>query len=274
MSMITRLRAFGFALAAGTAMVALQPSAAMAQFWGYGSWYGRPAPWAPAPAYPRAYDEERLRPGEVADLLRGYGWTILSPPTISQGRYVAHVRTAFGQRMFVVLDAYDGRLLRTRQLDERPDTSQLAAIPGGVAPEGRIRAVPPEYSTPTPAPKLRRAAPQARRILPAPDVKSAPLAPPQEKEGTVAVAKPTTVPQATKRIVPTPATPSPSSTAPSSPVAKGTPEQGQPPVVRQVYPASGAAPAAPAANEAPQAAAAVPAKPPAKAVLPADAGFE
>ncbi|MFI5015183.1 MAG: hypothetical protein ACHQAY_22845 [Hyphomicrobiales bacterium] len=269
----------GLALAAGMAIATLQPSAAMAQFWGYGSWYGR-APWAPAPAYPRAYDEERLRPGEIVDLLRGYGWTILSPPTLSGPRYVANVRTAFGQRLFVVLDAYDGRLLRSRPLDERPDTSALAAIPGAAAPrtpfEESIRPSVPEPVSP--APRVRRPAPQAKRVLPAPIVKSAPLAPPAEKDGTVAAVKPTAAPPAAKLPVP----------APAAPMAKGTPpEPGSPdgasaPVVRQVYPAGEGAPASAPTPAAPQSAAVAapvapsspPAKPPQKAALPPDAGYE
>jgi hypothetical protein len=280
MSKITGLRSLGLAVAAGTAILALQPAPAMAQFWGWGSWYGGPGTaWAPAPAYPRAYDEDRLRPSEIADLLRGYGWVILGPPTRSGRRYVANVRDAYGRRLFVVLDAYDGRLLTTRMLDDRPDTNKLAAIPGASAPLGqpddRARPILPDAGSSTPAPRKPR--PQAKRIQAPASVKTAPLAPP---DGTVAVAKPTATQPSAKH--PVPAT------------AKATPEPGEAPVVRQVYPGSGAAPApAPATPSSPapaQAAASTPAPvevapapatpapvapaKPAKAALPADAGYE
>jgi hypothetical protein len=285
MSNMTRLRSLGLALAAGTAILALQPAPAMAQFWGYGSWYGGPgASWAPAPAYPRAYDEDRLRPAEIADLLRGYGWAILGPPTRSGQNYVANVRDSYGRHLFVVLDAYDGRLLTTRLVDDRPDTNKLAAIPGASTPQGqpeeRVRPILPDAGAATPAPRKPR--PQAKRIQAPASVKTAPLAPP---EGTVAVAKPT----ATQ---PTPKHPMPAT-------AKGTPEPADAPVVRQVYPDSGAPPApapatppspapaqAAASTPAPAEATPAPAMPapvtpapaapakPAKAALPPDAGYE
>src|SRR5882757_9619230 len=91
------LRPLGIALAAGAALLTFEPGAAQAQFWGYGSWYGgysAPPVYSPAPGYPRGYGEGRLRPGDIADLLRGYGWAILSPPRVAGGRYVANVRTA------------------------------------------------------------------------------------------------------------------------------------------------------------------------------------
>ncbi|SED88175.1 hypothetical protein SAMN05444161_4279 [Rhizobiales bacterium GAS191] len=299
MSMITRfrsssIRSVGLALAAGTAIMALQPSPAMAQFWGYGSWYGAPRPWAPAPAYPRAYDEDRLRPSEIVDLLRGHGWAILSPPTRSGQRYMANVRNGYGQRMFVVLDAYDGRLLSTRMLDERPDTNRLAAIPG--ESDDHARPILPGAGSATPAPRKPRAvAPQIKRVQPPAAVKATPLAPPDTKDGAVAVAKPTATQPATKPALPLP------STVKGTP-DKGTPDSGQAPVVRQVYPDSGApaasAPATPkieptgpapaqaaSATLAPAEASpapvvpaapapATPAKPAAKAALPPDAGYE
>ncbi|SEE57732.1 hypothetical protein SAMN05519104_6594 [Rhizobiales bacterium GAS188] len=293
MSMITRfrsssIRSVGLALAAGTAIMALQPSPAMAQFWGYGSWYGAPRPWAPAPAYPRAYDEDRLRPSEIVDLLRGYGWVVLSPPRPSGQRYTLNVRNAYGQRMFVVLDAYSGRLLSTRMVEERPDTNRLAAIPG--ESDDHARPILPGAGSAIPAPRKPRAvAPQIKRVQPPAAVKATPLAPPDTKDGAVAVAKPT----ATKPALPLP------STVKGTP-DKGTPDSGQAPVVRQVYPDSGApaasAPAAPKiepASPAPAQAAsatpaeaspapvvpaapapATPAKPAAKAALPPDAGYE
>ena len=78
-------------------------------------------------------------PGEIADLLRRRGWSILSPPSMSGRHYVANVRNGFGQRLFVVLDAYDGRILDARQIEERPNTNELAAIPGEPSSDGPPR---------------------------------------------------------------------------------------------------------------------------------------
>jgi len=227
MSMISKLSSsltgsIGLALAAGVAIVAFQPSPAKAQFWGYGSYYDRPVygrPWGgPPPAYSRGYDEDPLRRYEIVDLIRGNGWTLLTPPARSGRVYTANVRTAYGQRMLVVLDAYDGRVLSSRILDERPDTSRLAGIPG--ESDQRVRPIAPESATPGPR---RRPPPLAKRVQPPAAVKSAPVAP-------IATAKPTATQPSGKHVVPQPST----VTAPESA-----------PMVRQIDPGSGA-PAAPA----------------------------
>jgi hypothetical protein len=296
MGMNLKFRSLGLALAAGTAIVALQPNTAMAQFWGgYGSWYGAPRPWGAAPTYQRDYDEDRLRPSEVAALLRERGWTILSPPTISGRRYVANVRNAYGQRLFVVVDAYEGRLLDARPIEDRPNTDELAAVPGsvppGTPPDDQVRPVLPRSGLPTPAPMPRHPAVQAKRVAPSPAVKNTPLAPPKEKAGTVAVAKPAGQPPAVKPLVPAPvAPPAPAANATSS--EPGMANSGPTPSVRQVYPESGAPAAEPPpapAGASPQAAEAspppamvtspkpeppAPAKPAEKPALPPDAGFE
>ncbi|MBV9738078.1 MAG: hypothetical protein JOZ30_00420 [Hyphomicrobiales bacterium] len=251
---------------------------ARAQFWGgYDSWWGsEPRPWGG----PRYQDEAMLRPGEVADLLRRRGWSILTPPSMSGRHYVANVRNGFGQRLFVVLDAYDGRILDARQIEERPNTNELAAIPGGYAasrPDEVIRpGVPPAVQA-TPAPKPYHPPNQAKR-----SVKSSPLESPKEKEGTLATAHPTITPPAVKHAVPEPTAPEGGSPPPAAATASPTP--GSAPNVRQVYP-SGAgsaepalpapksAEAAPAASTAPAPPKAAPAAP-AKPVLPADAGYE
>ncbi|MBV9569117.1 MAG: hypothetical protein JO172_13365 [Hyphomicrobiales bacterium] len=228
-----------------------------------------------------------LRPGEISDVLRDHGWTILSPPSISGRHYVANVRNGYGQRLFVVLDAYNGRILDARQIEERPNTNELAAIPGGYSGTSRsdeiIRPVAPLPASPTPAPRPRRSPPvQAKHSVSPPAVKSTPLEPPKEPEGTIAVAKPTATPPAVKRVVPAPSAPETSGS--SAPSVSPTPLPA--PSVRQVYPAAGggtpepSVPAPKAAAEAAPAppAAQAPAKPapaaPAKSVLPADAGYE
>jgi hypothetical protein len=281
-----RRASLGLALFAGAAAIALGPSAAQAQFWGgYDSgWGGAPRPWD-GPRYgagPRFEDEDVLRPGEIADLLRGRGWSILSPPSMSGRHYVVNVRNGFGQRLFVVLDAYDGRILDARQMEERPNTNELAAIPGGYPATNR----PDEVIRPTPAP----ATPSPRPYRPPTEakraVKSSPLEPPKEKSGTLAVAHPAVAPPAARHVVPAPA--APEATEKSSPPASTatspapSPALSTAPTVRQVYPASGQGAAEPAPKSAEAAPAApappAPAKPapaaPAKPVLPADAGFE
>jgi hypothetical protein len=274
----------GLALVAGVAMVALHPSSANAQFWGSGSWYGGPRPWGGPPPYSRDYDEDRLRPGEIADVLRNHGWSILSPPAISGRHYVANVRNGNGQRLFVVLDAYDGRILDARQVEERPNTNELAAIPDGVSPTTRpdevIRPVVPQSVPPTPAPRPRRPSLQAKHVFP-PSVKSTPLGPPKEKErekeGTIAVAKPSAAPPAVKPAVPIPSAPEANGTT----SAPASPSPGSAPSVRQVYPPQGGGPGEPQAHAPQSAEATAPATPPPaapkpveKPVLPPDAGFE
>jgi hypothetical protein len=281
-----RRASLGLALFAGTAIFSLEPNAAQAQFWGgYGSswWGGPPRPWSS----PRYQDEGVLRPGEIADLLRRRSWTILSPPSMSGRHYVANVRNEFGQRLFVVLDAYDGRILDARQIEERPNTNELAAIPGGnpaTRPDEIIRpgAQPPLPATPTP--KSHHSPTQAKRTVAPALVKSTPLETPKEKEGTLAVSKPTAAPPAVKPVVPAPATPEANgSDAPKAPSATASPAQDGSQSVRQVYPSSGSGAAEPA--RAPQSAEASPSAPatpspkpaptaPTKPVLPADAGFE
>jgi hypothetical protein len=260
MSKTSRMRSLLLALAAGATMIVFVPEAAQAQFWGYGSWYGRPAPWAvPAPAYPGALDEARLGPGEVVDVLRGYGWTILGQPALRGARYVATVRNAYGQRLYVVLDAYNGTVLRSRPFDDQPDTSRLAAIPNAAAPATPDdRYLGSSRSRPTPVVPKPARKPQAKRTG-AP----APAKAPAVEDGAVAVAKPTSPPPAAKPLPPSPA-----------------------PAVRQVYPQSGDAPSTPAASPAPAPQTAVSAPAPAapapaprkvappKPTLPADAGFE
>ncbi|MBV8963188.1 MAG: hypothetical protein JOY97_08860 [Hyphomicrobiales bacterium] len=298
MSMITRFRplspaspgraSLGFALAAGMALVAFQPNLANAQFWGgYGSWDdGGPRAWSAPPPGPRYQDEDLLRPGEISDVLRDHGWTILSPPSMSGRHYVANVRNGFGQRLFVVLDAYDGRILDARQVEERPNTNELAAIPSYSAtsrPDEVIRPAAPLPAPPTPAPRSHRYPPvQAKHNFSPPSVKTTPLEPPKEKEGTIAVAKPTAAPPAVKHVIPAPSAPETSGS--SAPSASPTPA----PTVRQVYPAPGGTPSeppAPAPKAAAEAsptptppAAQAPSKPapavPAKPALPADAGYE
>jgi hypothetical protein len=268
MSKTNRKRSLALALAAGATIFVFVPEAAQAQFWGYGSWYGRPAPWAvPAPAYPRALDEERLGPGEIVDVLRSYGWTILGQPALRGARYIATVRNAYGQRLNVVLDAYNGTVLGSRPFEDQPDTSRLAAIPNAAAPATPDdRYLGSSRNRPTPVvPKAARKSQAKRTGAPAP-VKAPPV-----EGGAVAVAKPTSPPPAAKPLPPSPT-----------------------PAVRQVYPQSGDAPGAPAASPAPQTAvsAPVPATPapatpapaapapapkkvaPPKPTLPADAGFE
>ncbi len=311
-------RHLSLALAAGTALAAFQPGAAMAQFWGGGSWYGG---WAPAyprayPAYPRAYpayprglDEEQLRPGDISDLIRGRGWVLLSAMTRSGGRYQANVRNAYGQRLFVVIDAYDGRVLRTSVIEDRPDTRSLAAIPGEGENAGPgIRPVLPGQGSVTPAPKPARRAPSlVKRVAPPPAVKSAPIGPapgtsPDDKDGSVAVAKPTIEPPAVKPVMPLPASPAPTGpeaigtpSGPASPDAgaakpaiappaakparaakggkasePGLPEPAHPaPAVRQIYPSAEGQGAAPA--PAPQSAAAAAPAPAPAAPAPAPA---
>ncbi len=292
MSMITSLLSLrpaarrrvslGVALLACGAIFTLPPNAAQAQFWGgYDSyWGGAPRAWD-GPRYeggPRYGDEDVLRPGEIADLLRRRGWSLLSPPSMSGRHYVANVRNGSGQRLFVVLDAYDGRILDARQMEERPNTNELAAIPGGYAPTNRpdevIRPSPLAPAPATPAPKPYHPSTQVKRA-----VKSSPLEPPKEKAGTLAVAPPTAAPPAAKHATPSPATPEATGATPPPASTATAPAAGAAPSVRQVYPASGepaAAPAPKSAEAAPSPAA--PAKPapaaPAKPVLPADAGFE
>jgi hypothetical protein len=148
-----------------------------------------------------------------------------------------------------VLDAYEGTVLRSRLLDDQPDTSRLAAIPNPgtpAAPDDRYLG-----SSPGRAAKATRR-PQAKRISPPASVKHAPPPAPAVEDGAVAVAKPATPPPAVRPLSPTPA----------AKIAPSEPASGPEPVVRQVYPASGDAPSA----------AAPPA--PAKPTLPADAGFE
>jgi hypothetical protein len=282
----SRRASLGLALLAGAAILTLEPNVAQAQFWGgYDSGWGAPERTWGAPRY---QDEDVLRPGEIVDLLRRRGWSILSPPSMSGRHYVANVRNGFGQRLFVVLDAYDGRILDARQIEERPNTNELAAIPGDHPATGRPdEVIRPGALSPvpaTPAPKPYHAPTQAKRSV-AP-VRSSPLEPTNEKEGPVAVAKPTSAPAAVKHVVPAPATPEANST--SSPAVSPTtpsPVQGAAPVVRQVYPAAAGTPAQPSAL-APQAAEASPSATasqapsrsapaaPAKPTLPADAGFE
>jgi hypothetical protein len=280
----SRRASLGLALFAGAAILTLEPNVAQAQFWGgYDSWWGAaPRPWGG----PRYQDEEVLRPGEIADVLRQRGWSILSPPSMSGHHYVANVRNGFGQRLFVVLDAYNGRILDARQIEERPNTNELAAIPGGDSsagrPDGVIRPGALSPVPATPAPKPYHGPTGAKRAVSAP-VKSSPLEPAKEKEGTLAVAKPTGTPPAVKHVVPAPAAPEANSA--SSPPASATPSPtpGPAPSVRQVYPAAGGGPAEPAptsqaAEASPSATTQAPPKPapaaPAKPKLPADAGFE
>jgi hypothetical protein len=269
MNNISRMRSVALAFLAGMAIIAA-PGAAQAQFWGFGSWYGRSAPWVPAPAYPGALDEERLGPGEVVDVLRSYGWTILGQPALRGGRYVATVRNVFGQRLYVVLDAYSGTVLRSRPFEDQPDTSRLAAIPNAAAPaapDDRYTGTSPRRPVTIGPGKPRKS--QAKRVGPPPPAKARPV-----EGGDVAVAKPTSPPPAAKSPAPSPA-----------------------PAVREIYPRSGDAPSAPTAapEPAPQTAASAPAPapalapvspapaptpapakaaPPPKSALPADAGFE
>ena len=287
-------RNLGTGLAACMAALALYPQGAAAQYWRYGPWYGG---WgAPAPLYPRAYppypryeDEGPLRPGQIVDIIRRRGWTLLSGLGRSGGHYVANVRDAYGQRMFVVFDAYDGRVLRTRMLDERPDTDSLAAIPGGgggALPGEGIR----PWSPATPGPKPKPKGPVVKRTTPPASVKREPLTPPpgapaepptpaptpDDKGGGIAVAKPPTEPPGVKPPAPpapTPEAPSPSAAltppdvpsppdaapAPAKPPAKGgkasDPGSGDPghpsPSVRQIYPGSGGEGAAPSPTPTP-----------------------
>jgi len=282
----------GLALSTGVAVIALQPNLAKAQFWG--GWDGGGArPWGEPPLGQRFQDEDLLRPGEIADVLRDHGWTILSPPSMSGRHYVANVRNGYGQRLFVVLDAYDGRILDARQIEERPNTNELAAIPGGYPPANRpdevIRPVAPLPAPP--APKARHSPSiQAKHSSP---LRSTPLERPKEQEGTIAVAKPTATAPATKQVVPAPAPSAPETSSQGAPPPVATPAPSA--NVRQVYPGPGtpepaapapkasaeAAPSAPPAPAHPPQAAPAPAAPahpaqaaPAKPVLPADAGYE
>jgi len=270
MNTISRTRSLALAFVAGMAIIAAAPGAAQAQFWGFGSWYGRPAPWVPAPAYPGALDEQRLGPGEIVDVLRSYGWTILGQPALRGGRYIATVRNVFGQRLYVVLDAYSGTVLRSRPFEDDPDTSRLAAIPNAAAPaapDDRYTGTSPRRPVTIGPGKPRKS--QAKRLGPPPPAKTRPA-----EGGDVAVAKPTSPPPGAK----SPAPPTPA------------------PAIREVYPRAGDAPSAPAAapEPAPQAAASsapapapapapvspapapapVKVAPPPKSTLPADAGFE
>ncbi|MBV9136925.1 MAG: hypothetical protein JO357_07695 [Hyphomicrobiales bacterium] len=269
------------ALSTGVALIALQPNLAKAQFWG--GWDGGGArPWGEPPLGQRFQDEDLLRPGEIADVLRDHGWTILSPPSMSGRHYVANVRNGYGQRLFVVLDAYDGRILDARQIDERPNTNELAAIPGGYPPASRhdevIRPVAPLPGPPTPAPKAHHSPSiQAKHSSP---LRSTPLERPKEKEGTIAVAKPTATAPATKQVVPPPTTSAPETSSEGAPPPVATPAPSA--NVRQVYPGPGTpepvAPAPKASSEAAPSTPPAPAHPaqaaPAKPVLPADAGYE
>jgi len=190
MNTISRTRSLALAFVAGMAIIAAAPGAAQAQFWGFGSWYGRPAPWVPAPAYPGALDEQRLGPGEIVDVLRSYGWTILGQPALRGGRYIATVRNVFGQRLYVVLDAYSGTVLRSRPFEDEPDTSRLAAIPNAAAPaapDDRYTGTSPRRPVTIGPGKPRKS--QAKRIGPPPPAKTRPA-----EGGDVAVAKPTSPP--------------------------------------------------------------------------------
>ncbi len=262
-------RYLGAGIAGCVAGIALQPQAASAQFWNYGPWHGG---WAPGPGdayqrpyspYSRGYDDEGpLRPGEVADLVRRRGWTLLSGVSRSGDHYVANVRNGYGQRLFVVLDAYDGRVLRTRALDDRPDTGSLAAIPGGAGgslPDDGIRPVGPGGSSPTPAPKPKPK-PVVKRVAPPATVKREPLAPPpgaspDNKGGGIAVVKPAVEPPATRPPSPTPVPAAPSPSAALTPSdAPATPDGTAPKVpVPSVSPMAKPAAPPPAPDAAPSA---------------------
>jgi hypothetical protein len=241
---------------------ALQPQAALAQYWSYGPWYGG---WgSPRPVYPRPYtpysrgydDEGPLRPGEAADLLRRRGWTLLSGLSRSGGNYIATVRNGYGQRMFVVLDAYDGRVLRTRMLDERPDTDSLASIPGGGGgslPGDGIRPILPGPATP--APKAKPKGPVVKRVAPPASVKREPITPPpgspseppaapDAKGSGIAVAKPPVEPPGAKP--PSPPTPTPEPSSPSA--ALTPPDAGSPPDGSAAKPPVAPSPPKPAAK--------------------------
>jgi hypothetical protein len=109
-SALNSYRLWRIGLAAACIAAALQPTVGVAQWSDYGRALIDSAS-DPRANSPYPHGGQPLRPGDVRNVLRDWGLTLLSGPTRSATSYQAIVRDDAGQDLFVAVDPNDGRIL-------------------------------------------------------------------------------------------------------------------------------------------------------------------
>lgn len=154
------------------------------RYFGYGY-----RPFVPPPAYEEI--EEPLSAGEVARLLRERGLRPVGPIRRGRDTYTAEVEARSGERLRIVVDAYDGTLLQRRVIARalpEPDWDEEVPTLNGPMPDGRPRG----DGTPRAAP-LPPARPNREASLP-PASSSGPAVVPAPREAAPREAAPRETP--------------------------------------------------------------------------------
>lgn len=243
------MRAVRYAILISLAGAGFASAPAQAQYyWGW-SWGGlvhRP-PVVDRPA--RYYLERPIPSGEIAEILRDEGYRVRTRPVLSGDAYFADVETPRGQRLQVVVHAYDGDILERRLLGrgapERPtvrrpqNRDQAALPPKPAAPRDNGVAAPaPVERAPLPQPEGQAAAP------PSPTIETPP---PARDRQTVTPPRPASPPPAAARPEPPreaatpPATTRPDNPAPTLESTEPPRQQARSPRVILPNPADGGA---------------------------------
>lgn len=140
------------------------------RYFGYGY-----RPFTPPPAYEEI--EEPLSAGEVARLLRERGLRPVGPIRRGRDTYTAEVETRTGERLRVVVDAYEGTLLQRRVIARalpEPDWDEEASTLNGPMPDirprtdGAPRAAPLPPARPNREASLPPATSSGPAVVPAP----------------------------------------------------------------------------------------------------------
>jgi hypothetical protein len=239
-------------------------------------------------ADPRAYfpDRQPLRPGEVSRILSDWGFSVQSGPARSAAFYRAIVRNNAGQELFVVVDPYDGRILRQeltvgvhpsvfplprRDVDEgfaAESTGRSPGKPAASLSQGRWRAQVASHPTRRQA-VARRSTPRRlaaiepgtelrthRHVAATPSVSRVP-------KPSASLTRPHRAPASAPAAALTPAGAQPASREAPAASPAGVGQHGAAP------PSPAPAPAPPPVSEAPKAE-----KPPPKRPMPNDAGYD
>ncbi|MBN9063535.1 MAG: hypothetical protein BGP06_13250 [Rhizobiales bacterium 65-9] len=167
------IRVTMLAALAGAGFAASPASAQQLWGWGYYNGFGPKPPIVDRPA--RYYLERPIPRDEVAEILREEGYRPLTRPVLSGDAYIAQVENRRGQRLEVVVHAYDGDIIERRLLGGRP-------APTVRRPMERDQAVLPPVR-PDLTPQEDAIAPSP--VAPPPAVQRAPLAPPAQEQAAV-----------------------------------------------------------------------------------------
>ncbi|SDR22624.1 hypothetical protein SAMN05444161_2211 [Rhizobiales bacterium GAS191] len=237
-SLRSLLRAFGVALAAASAGIALQPSAALAQFFGSAPVYGR-SPSLPPPAYPGALDESGPRPpGLIPSPGRGLATPAPRARRVPQAKRV--LPAVPKAKPVPVVPS----VVKSAPLEPPAETSSDSAVakPAGAAPVAKpLLPAPPGPAQPASDVAVAKPASEAPAAIPALP------APPSPAQPAAAVAKPGSTPSA---IVNAPPAAADSSAKDARADADAADPNHPVPVVRQIqlYPAGPGTPAPPSTS--------------------------